>query len=152
MSGLAGLLAGHDAPGVWRWASHRDVDDVRARVEGVGWTFAHLDGVTVESRQEFLVAIGRALDLPDTYGANFDALADLLDDVPAPSGGVDGTGAGTGAVLLWDAWSGFARTDERWFAVALTVLRERCTDPARSPFAVLLRGPGPELADVPLLD
>ena len=156
MSGLADLLAGHDSPGVWRWTSPRDVDDVRATVEGVGWTFAYLDGVGVESRHEFLVAIGRALDFPDTYGTNFDALADLLDDVPAPEGGVDGASAGatgaTGAVLLWDAWSGFARTDERWFSVALTVLRERCSDPARSPFAVLLRGPGPELPDVPLLD
>ena len=146
MSGLAGLLAGQDAPGVWRWSSYRDVADVREIVEGAGWAFAHLDGVAVETRQEFLVAVGRALAFPDTYGTNFDALADLLDDVPAPDAGVGGT------VLLWDAWSGFARTDERWFSVALTVLRERCTDPARSPFAVLLRGPGPELPDVPLLD
>ena len=146
MSGLAGLLAGQDAPGVWRWSSYRDVADVREIVEGAGWAFAHLDGVAVETRQEFLVAVGRVLAFPDTYGTNFDALADLLDDVPAPDAGVGGT------VLLWDAWSGFARTDERWFSVALTVLRERCTDPARSPFAVLLRGPGPELPDVPLLD
>jgi len=146
VSGLAGLLAGQDAPGVWRWSSYRDVADVREIVEGAGWAFAHLDGVAVETRQEFLVAVGRVLAFPDTYGTNFDALADLLDDVPAPDAGVGGT------VLLWDAWSGFARTDERWFSVALTVLRERCTDPARSPFAVLLRGPGPELPDVPLLD
>lgn len=154
MSGLVGLLAGRDAPGVWRWTSYRDVEEIRETVEGVGWTFVHLDSVAVETKHEFLAAIGRALELPETYGQNFDALADLLDDVPPPDGGLSRADRArrAGVVLLWDAWSGFARTDERWFSVALAVLGERCADPVRSPFAVLLRGDGPELVDVPVLD
>ena len=144
MSGLAALLAGRIEPGLFRWRSAYDVADIRHTVEHAGWRFHHLDGVAIESKAEFLAAIGDELGFPEHYGHNFDALADCLHDVVAGDSG--------GAVLLWDSWSPFARADERAFSVALTVLGTRVNADRGGPFAVLLRGPGPEPVGMPELD
>ena len=144
MSGLAALLAGHQEPGIYRWHGAFDALDVRTTVEHAGWHFGHLDGWTGGgTKAEFLVAVGEALHLPEWYGENFDALADCLHDV--------GTGA-DGVLLLWDGWSTLARTDEKAFSIALSVLGSRVHADRGVPFAVLLRGEGPLVPDVPTLD
>lgn len=136
MSGLAAVLAGRHTPGVHRWESALDVAAVQHAVEHAGWAFGYVDGVGLETRAEVLRAIGSALAFPAHYGANLDALNDCLRDLP------------TRTVLLWDAWSGFARAEPTRFRVVVEVLGDRgATDPA---VEVLLRGEGP--ADVvPLL-
>lgn len=144
MSGLAALLAGRVSPGLYRWRAHFDVADVRRTVEHAGWRFAHLDGWTTETKAEFLEAIGAALQFPEHYGRNFDALADCLTDVAADDS--------EGTVLLWDGWGPFARAEERAFSVALTVLGTRVNAERGGAFAVLLRGDGPEPIGVPELD
>lgn len=137
MSGLAAVLAGRRAPGVHRWESALAVTDVRHTVEHAGWRFAHLDGAGAETRGDVLDAVGVALAFPDHYGVNLDALHDCLRDLPGPT------------VLLWEAWSGFARAAPGDFARVVRVLDERgSSDPQ---LEVLLRGPGPEDV-VPLLD
>ena len=85
-----------------------------------------------------------ALDFPDYYGQNFDALADCLADVTA--------GDSEGWVLLWDGWGPLAREDERAFSVALSVLGGRVNADKGGRFAVLLRGEGPDIEGVPSLD
>jgi hypothetical protein len=90
-----------------------------------------------------LEAVGAALDLPDSYKQTFDALAACLADVD--SNGHHGT------VLLWDGWGPLAREDEQAFNVALSVLGTRVNAERGSPFAVLLRGEGPDPAGVPEL-
>lgn len=134
MSGLAGLLAAHRAPGVYRWSAAFEVEDVRHAVEHAGWAFAHLDGWTHPTRAEVLAALGEALGFPDHYGANLDALHDCLRDLPGPT------------VLLWDGWGPLARADAAAFAGVRAVLAEHADR-----LAVLLRGDGPSV-DVPLLD
>ena len=144
MSGLAAVLARHEAPGIHLWHGAFDVDDVRHTVEHAGWAFGHVDGWTVgDSKSGFLAAVGEALDFPDYYGQNFDALADCLHDV--------GTGA-AGVVLLWDGWGTLARADERAFSVALSVLGSRVHADRGAPFTVLLRGEGPDLPGITSLD
>lgn len=140
MSGLAGLLAGHDPPGIYRWQGAFDAVDVRRTVEHAGWGFGVVDGWTaVGTRVEFLAAVGETLDFPDYYGQNFDALSDCLHDI----------GVGTaGVVLLWDGWSTLARADERAFSIALSVLGSRAHADRGVPFAVLLRGEGPDVEGV----
>lgn len=136
MSGLAAVLAGRHPAGVHRWESTLPAADVQHAVEHAGWTFGYVDGVGVEDRDEVLRAIGSALAFPLHYGTNLDALNDCLRDLPGPT------------VLLWDAWSGFARGAEADFSRVVSVLDGR--DPADPVLEVLLRGPGP--ADVvPLL-
>lgn len=133
MSGLAALLAGHNPPGAYQWHSGSKVDDVRHAVELAGWRFAHLDGWTVEEREPFAKALGAALDLEDS--GDLEAVARGLGSVDA--------GDGPGTVLLWDGYGPLARNDEASFAEGLRMLADRSAQ--EPPFAVILRGEGPEL-------
>jgi hypothetical protein len=144
MSGLAGLLAHHVEPGIYRWHGHFPVDDVRRTVEHAGWQFAEVDGWHHTTKAEFLEAIGAALSFPEYYGQNFDALADCLGDVTA--------GDSEGWIVLWDGWGPLAREDPRAFSVALSVLGGRVNADKGGHFAVLLRGDGPDVPGVPSLD
>ncbi len=103
---------------------------------------AIVDGLVARTRAELLRAVGATLDFPDWYGQNFDALADCLTDVDR----------GEGTVLLWDDWGILARAEPRAFSVALSVLGTRVNGERGGPFAVLLRGDGPDLPDLPSLD
>lgn len=144
MSGLAAVLAGHEAPGIHLWHGAFDVADVRHTVEHAGWGFGHVDGWTAaDSKAAFLAAVGEALHFPDHYGQNFDALADCLYDI--------GRGV-AGVVLLWDGWGTLARADERAFDIALSVLGSRVNDQRGVPFSVLLRGEGPDVPGISSLD
>lgn len=135
MSGLARVLAGKAPPGVYQWHAAHQVPDVEHAVDHAGWGFGYVDGWHLGSKQEWLEAVGLALDFPDHYGRNLDALADCLSDL------------GGHTVLLWDGWSTLARADEGTFASVLHILGSAA--PER--LTVLLRGEGPEL-DVPSLD
>ena len=142
MSGLAALLARRTPPGVYVWHAGFEVADVRHTVEHAGWRFAHVDGLLAQTSPELLRQMGEALDFPESYGHNFDALADCLSDVDE----------GEGTVVLWDGWGPLARSDQQAFSVALSVLGTRVHAERSSPFAVLLRGEGPALPGVPDLD
>ena len=144
MSGLARLLAGHAEPGVYHWQSSASVGDIAHAVEHAGWRFATLDTWQVDGKGDFLAACVRAFDLPDSAGGNFDALADALSDVRG--------GDEAGVVVLWDGWSPLAREKRRVFDVALSVFGSRVDQERGGAFAVLLRGPGPDLVELPELD
>jgi len=131
MSGLAGVLAGRIAPGVYRWHAAYDVADVRHAVEHAGWRFAYLDGHQVETPAEFHAAVAEALELPDPYGRTMDAFNDCLSDMADESKPM---------VLLWDAWSPLARAQQRTFTTAVEMLRSWS-----STMCVLVRGEGPDL-------
>lgn len=143
MSGLASVLAGRTAAGLYLWRGAFDVEDVRHAVETADHRFGYVDGWRAQTKTEFLAAVGEALDFPDYYGRNFDALADCLADVGRDAEGV---------VLLWDAWSVLAREDERAFSIALSVLGARVHDDKGPRFSALLRGEGPPVPGVLPLD
>jgi hypothetical protein len=144
MSGLAAVLAGREGPGIHLWHGAFDVADVRHAVEHAGWGFGHVDGWRgADGKASFLAAVGEALDFPDHYGQNFDALADCLHDIGAGRDGV---------VLLWDGWATLARADEKAFDIALTVLGSRVRADRGVPFSVLLRGDGPPVPGITSLD
>ena len=87
MSGLAAVLAGHEPAGIHLWHGAFDVADVRHSVEHAGWGFGWVDGWTgADTKPAFLAAVGEALDFPDHYGQNFDALADCLHDIGSGRG------------------------------------------------------------------
>lgn len=136
MSGLAGLLAGHRPPGVYRWHAAFDAADVRHAVEHAGWRLARLDGVGVEDKAALMDALAVTLDLPDHFGRNLDALWDVLRDLDRP------------LVLLWEEWGPLARADRDTFAGVTALLAERAE---QGGLVVLLRGPGPDV-DLPSLD
>ncbi|MDT0201234.1 barstar family protein [Nocardioides sp. AE5] len=138
MSGLAGLLAGHDAPAVHLWEAAFPPEEVAAAVDGAGWSFGYVDGWRDQEKRAVLAALGEALGFPAYYGRNLDALADCLADLEHDT------------VLLWDGWATLARGDHGSFTALLEVLAER-TRATGPRFAVLLRGRGPELPGVTLL-
>jgi RNAse (barnase) inhibitor barstar len=140
MSGLAAVLGTKVPAGIYRWHGAFESAEVRHTVEHAGWSFAYVDGWRGETSQEFLDAVGVALDFPEHYGHNFDALADCLLDV------VDDT------VLLWDGWGPFARADAQAFSVSLSVLGSRVNAERGGAFTVLLRGDGPAVPGVTSLD
>lgn len=144
MSGLAGVLAGHHPPGVYRWHAAFDVADVRHAVEHAGWRFGYVDGWRAQTRDEFLTAIGEAFAFPAHYGHNFDALTDCLREV-----GTEGT---AGVVLLWDGWGPLAVDEPRAFALAHQVLADRVAHADAGNFVVLLRGEGPDPESITSLD
>ncbi len=140
MSGLAGFLAGHTTPGVFRWHSAATPEDVRHTVEHAGWRFGYVDGWTHQDKGALLDAFAQTFAFPDYFGRNFDALLDCLRDLSEPT------------VLLWDGWGPLAREDKQAFDVAVDVLNQRAGEnSAAHPFAVLMRGDGPDLS-VPSLD
>lgn len=129
MSGLAAVLAHRHDAGVHLWHNALHVPDVQHAVEHAGWQFGYVDGVALETKKEVLGAIGAALDFPDHYGGNLDALRDCLRDL------------GTPTVLLWEGWGSFARAEPNAFEKVCRVLGDR--DGGETTIEVLLRGPGP---------
>lgn len=134
MSGLAGILAHHHDPGVFRWHAAFGADEVAHTVQHAGWRFGYVDGWHHQTRREFLVAVGAALAFPAHYGHNLDAFNDCLRDLPGDT------------VLLWDGWGTLAREDEVTFAAVHAILGDHA-----GTLTTLLRGDGPDL-DVPSLD
>ena len=156
MSGLAGVLAGHTSPGVYRWHAAFDVADVRHTVEHAGWRFAYVDGWRAQTKDEFLTAIGETLSFPAHYGHNFDALTDCLrevvpkhvpEHVPKQVPGDE-----PGVVLLWDGWGPLAVDEPQAFALAHRVLADRAANAGAGSFVVLLRGEGPDPEGISSLD
>jgi RNAse (barnase) inhibitor barstar len=139
MSGLAAVLAGRHDAGVHLWHTALHVPDVQHAVEHAGWQFGYVDGVALETKLEVLGAIGAALDFPDHYGGNLDALRDCLRDMAAPT------------VLLWEGWGTLARAEPKAFEKLCRVLG-RHDDQGDPAFEVLLRGPGPDDTGVESLD
>lgn len=139
MSGLAALVAGRTPPGVYRWHAAFEVDDVRHTVEHAGWRFGHVDGWVGNGVEADLhAALAATFGFPDWYGGNLDALWDcLVTCVTEP------------AVLLWDGWGPLAHSAPDRFPKLMRVLHDRTVE--APPFAVLLRGDGPDL-DVASLD
>ncbi len=55
---------------------------LRSWAEAAGHRYVQIDLGTARDKQAALKAIGRALEFPDWYGANLDALYDCLTDLP----------------------------------------------------------------------
>jgi RNAse (barnase) inhibitor barstar len=90
----------------------------------------------VEDKTALMEALGTALQAPDHFGRNLDALHDVLRDL------------GGRLLLLWDEWGPFARADRDTFEAVTGILAQRS---GQGDLAVLLRGEGPE-TDLPSLD
>lgn len=137
------VVGAERTPGVYRVAglSPSDVLDVARTWRWESW---YLNVAHVDTKQEFLSAIGRAMDFPAYFGKNWDALEECLRDLPKAEG----------YILLIDNPAEFARAAPREWETALSILQS-VSDfwlAEGTPFYALLahtRGAAP---GVPLLD
>jgi RNAse (barnase) inhibitor barstar len=114
------LTDGSLTPGVYRLLGQPDVID--SALARAGWRSVV---VPPSSRiSEFYAVLSTALQLPDYFGRNLDALWDCLNDLDAPT-----------ALILSD-WTRLARARPDTWTKIMNVLAERCAiTPA---FAVVL--------------
>lgn len=107
----------------------REAAAVASDFERQGWQVAVVDGGT--TKDDFLVAVGKALGFPQHYGANLDALWDCLNDSAVVS---------KETALVWDGWETLALEDPDGWAAILQVMVDRAEEePA---FCVVLAGAG----------
>ncbi|MBX7468259.1 barstar family protein [Streptomyces sp. MAG02] len=96
-----------------------------ARAEG--WATVVLDLTGVTGKAALMDRFARALDLPDWFGRNWDALADCLGDLPA---------TGHGRLLIVTGWQPYADARPEEWAIARDIL-DRAAGPELCPVLVL---------------
>ncbi len=147
LGGLIGLLSGKSAPGLYLWTIPGSTrrGDVEAAARGAGWRPFWLAGQAVISKEEFLDACAEALEFPDWFGHNWDALADCLTDLTWAT-------SMAGYVVVYAGWQALAQEDPASFDTALDVFREAVDlwQDTETPMAVLLPVSGAE-DDLPKL-
>lgn len=84
--------------------------------ESLDYPVHRINLAQVTDKESFLAAVGRALDFPDWYGHNWDALADCLTDLSWM--------AADGYVVILDHADTFANASPADFAMALSVFQE----------------------------
>ncbi len=139
MSGLAALLVGRRAPGVYVWRSNLPLADVGHAAEHAHWRPLLVDGRSVTDGRGLLDAICSAGKFPGPYAHDWDALAECLTDLSwlRPVNGF---------VIVYEGWGMLARTDPDAWAAARRVFADACGHwvGTATPLAVLLRGAGPD--------
>jgi hypothetical protein len=119
-------------------SSSADVGAVRSELARLGVFCAEIDGSRIDSEESLFLEIGRALQFPDYFGQNWDALIDCLRDL--------GWMAAIGCVVfVRDAATAFRRAPS-----AMARFVETCGDAAafwrehEQPFHLVLLMPLPE--------
>ncbi|GGB38264.1 hypothetical protein GCM10011492_31240 [Flexivirga endophytica] len=106
-----------------------DLAGARAAGAGAGWRVVELDTSAGHDKPYFLDVCRAAFDLPDWFGANWDALADSLSDVASSPG----------TLVLWRGAGGLEPT-VRETAAEIFAERADRTGGAIGPFLVLVGG------------
>ncbi|MFI7246514.1 barstar family protein [Streptomyces qinglanensis] len=109
---LPGLFDDSVPPGVYRLPSVGP--DALMQADAAGWFGAVVDLTGVDNKAEFMERCATGLELPDYFGRNWDALADLLTDL-------SWYGKPDGYLLLATGWSGFEHADPADAAAAAEV-------------------------------
>lgn len=110
-----------------------NLDELRAQALPENVFVAHVDGVELHTKADFLAAMAREFQFPDYFGMNWDALEECLTDLewlPA-----------SGYVLLYDNCDQFGERDEDAWRTSLTILYAAADywEAAGRRFFVLLR-------------
>lgn len=112
MTEIDEVLAGQRAPGAFPVPAGTPVSTDQATA--AGWQVAVLDGRAITSAAELFEACAGALEFPEWFGHNFDALTDCLRDLswlPAP-----------GYLLVWRHAEVLAGCAPQAYATAYRVL------------------------------
>ncbi|WP_244188748.1 barstar family protein [Streptomyces yokosukanensis] len=99
------------------------------RLEDRGFRVIRLEAGQWNTERDMHRAIATALDFPDYYGRNLDALNDCLGDV-ACYGGYDDAPEGAGLVLVFTDYDRFATTCPRSAQVVLDIIADQARQAA----------------------
>ncbi|MFE1574664.1 barstar family protein [Streptomyces fradiae] len=99
------------------------------RLEDRGFRVIRLEAGQWNTERDMHRAMAAALDFPDYYGHNLDALNDCLGDV-ACYGGYDDAPEGTGLVLVFTDYDRFAATCPRTGQVVLDIIADQARQAA----------------------
>ena len=120
MSGVAGLTDGSMSGGIYRVRD--SVPMIMTAVTDAGWSAAVVE--PAERTAELYDHLATALDLPDWFGRNLDALWDVVTDLDRPT------------VLIMADWTRFADARPARWEMIMELFAERCI--RTPPFAVVL--------------
>ena len=95
---LPGLFDGSVPPGVYRLPSVGP--DALMQADAAGWVDAVVDLAGATTKADFMGRCAGGLELPDYFGRNWDALADVLTDL-------SWLGETRGYLVLVTSWSAF---------------------------------------------
>ncbi len=108
------VLEGRIANSIATFGGTEEVDDLASRAGAAGWQLIHLDGSAIATKADYLQAWCDAARFPETFGHNWDALADAITDLSWLHA--------AGYVVVIDGLA----TGETWEQTGWEVLEESC--------------------------
>jgi len=111
---IASILESHKA-GVWFLPGNGDARAVQSAAKKARYTYVHIDGSKIERKEQLLNALATALRLPKSFGHNWDALEECLNDLE---------GDGEGYVIYYDHIDGLLGAHPDQFETLVESLRD----------------------------
>ncbi|MFH0823257.1 MAG: barstar family protein [Pseudomonadota bacterium] len=145
METLQHIIGDEKASGVYRLEAGVSEPEIRRLAEECGLTFVDLDGADMNSKDLLLTGMAEALQFPEYFGHNWDALEDCLTDMSSKGK--------IGYVINYHDSGVLARRSEEDFRTLVEILDSTARYWAEQGkrFIVLLSGSMHEAVDAPLV-
>ena len=111
---IASILESHKA-GVWFLPGNGEARAVQSAAKKARYTYVHIDGSKIERKEQLLNHLATALRLPKSFGHNWDALEECLNDLE---------GDGEGYVIYYDHIDGLLNGHPDQFETLVEILRD----------------------------
>ncbi len=132
MSRWQALLSGQVEPGIYHLPAHTRPEAVRQALEPAGWRVFAFDGKRISDKASYLTEVARAMNFPDYFGKNWDALQDSLTDL--------GWAPARGYVILYPHADRFAKSPDWRTAWSILLTAVARWQQAGTPMYILLGG------------
>ena len=121
--------------GIW-FVPGAETRSVQSAAKKAGYTFFHIDGKSIERKEQFMNAVATALRLPKSFGLNWDALEESLTELE---------GDGDGYLIYYDHIDGLLNAHPDQFETLVEILRDAVESWKEdgTPMVVLLSGAKP---------
>ena len=122
--------------GVW-YLPGADLRSVQSAAKKADYSFFHIDGKTIERKEQLMNHVATSLHLPKTFGHNWDALEECLIELDE--------GDHDGFVIFYDHIDGLLATHPDQFETLVEILRDAVGSwkDDDTPMVVLLAGAKP---------
>ena len=118
--------------GVW-FVPGVDARAAQSAAKKAGFSYFHIDGKSIERKEQFMNAVATALRLPKSFGLNWDALEESLTELE---------GDGDGYLIYYDHIEGLLNAHPDQFETLVEILRDAVESWKEdgTPMVVLLSG------------